>query len=149
MTVGSVASPLLLKNTSTLSSVIKTLNPTSGKAETAATIAVDVLFAILSAITVTLLLFGLNFGEMRWFVLPIAIAGYLLYGATVGRPLKAILSFILTAATRFATAVLRFTLYPIVKIFKAAKRKISDSARNRSPKNKPKTTPKSRKKTLK
>ncbi len=99
--------PLPIQNTTTARAAIKKLDPPTRKRETVARLTVDLIFSLLCTVTVTLLLFGLNFGEMRWFVLPIIAAGYFAYGATVGRPIKALLRALLTVVMHILKTVLR------------------------------------------
>lgn len=144
--------PQPLQNTATVKSVVKALSPTPNRGEIAASATVDILFSLICAFTVTLLLFGLNFGEMRWFVLPVTAAGYFLYGATVGIPIRAILSLILSVTARIISAISRLLLRPLVKISCSVQSKISKIAHNHrrkklqsKPKHPPKRNPKRQK----
>ena len=78
-------SPILLKNSSTLKTLIPHLLPK--KERLFSTAVIDVLFAIITAVTTVLLLFGLNLGEFRWFVFPIMAGGYALYSVTLSSPI--------------------------------------------------------------
>lgn len=72
----------------------------------------DILFSIVAAVVVTVFLFHINNGQMRWFVLAGAGIGFALYYMTVGRLVimcaEAIISFI-RAVIHF---ILRLTLFP-------------------------------------
>lgn len=117
--------PIQLQNTSTVRGVLRILYPPPNKAKAAVTAAVDLIFSLLCALTVTLLIFGLNFGEIRWFVIPIMAAGYFLYGATLGSPLKKLASRILLTVSKLTVAVIRVLSVPIIKPLRAVKTPIS------------------------
>ena len=114
--------PLPMQNTTTARAAIKKLNPPIRKRETVARLTTDLLFSLICTVTVILLLFGLNFGEMRWFVLPIIAAGYFAYGATVGRPIRALLRAVLTVVLRILKTALHLITAPIVKLLAVIKR---------------------------
>ena len=114
--------PLPMQNTTTARAAIKKLNPPIRKREKVARLTTDLLFSLICTVTVILLLFGLNFGEMRWFVLPIIAAGYFAYGATVGRPIRALLRAVLTVVLRILKTALHLITAPIVKLLAVIKR---------------------------
>lgn len=116
--------PIPLTHTSTLRSLLRNFSPAEKRPYTVVTAVTDILFALICALTVTLLLFGLNFGEMRWFVIPIMAAGYCLYGETLGRVIRLILTVILSRAIWLITAVLRLILRPLVKFTRFSCRKV-------------------------
>ena len=78
--------PILLKRNSTVSSLLSQMMPKEKHG--AFTAAIDLIFALISAIVTVLLFFGLNLGELRWFVFPIMSGGYILYAVTLSRPIK-------------------------------------------------------------
>ena len=117
--------PIKLQITSTVKESLRILHPSPCKAQIAVTAAVDLLFSLLCAVTVTLLIFGLNFGEIRWFVIPIMAVGYFLYGATLGRPLKKLISRLLATVIKLTVALLHVLTVPIIKPIRAIMPKLS------------------------
>ena len=115
------AAPVPMQNTTTLSSAVKALSPKVKKSQIAVTAVIDILFSLIGALTVTLLLFGLNFGEIRWFVLPIIAVGYWAYGATVGRPVNALLHAVMITVRRFVWLIAHAIGVPTRKIVIAVK----------------------------
>lgn len=75
----------------------------------------DILFSIIAAVVVTVFLFHINDGQVRWFVLAGAGTGFAVYYMTVGRLVimcaEAIISFI-WAVIHF---ILCLTLFPAVR----------------------------------
>ena len=140
-----IPQPPLLQNTSTLKSIVKSYCPPIGKAQVVITAVTDVIFALIAALTVTLLLFGLNYGEMRWFVLPLVAAGYFLYGETVGVPLRAILAVAVGVILKISFTVLSLLLAPFIavirKLYTLHKRKRHTKRKKREGKPKPQTKP--------
>ena len=120
--------PVLLKNGSTLKTLLPALIPK--KKHLIMTAVTDVIFAIISALTVVLLLFGLNFGEFRWFVFPITAGGYALYSVTLSRPITrlilAITIKLLSLLSPLKRIMCLITVSPIRKIATAVKHSIKN-----------------------
>ena len=76
----------------------------------------DVLFSITSAITVILLLFHLNGGEIRGFALIGATIGFTAYYFTVGRLTVIFSDLIIRGVKRLISLILSITVVPILKL---------------------------------
>ena len=122
------AIPLLLQNTATNRALLRHFYPPIPTAQRVAAAILDTVFGIVCAITVVLLLFGLNLGELRWFVLPITAIGYLLYGATLGHLIHIIAKKLLSIVSVILASMLGILLLPIIKGTKMITSKLTLSA---------------------
>ena len=122
---------LLLKNNATASSLINILYPKEKASKFIAAIIVDVIFSLICAITVTLLIFGLNYGETRWFVLPITAAGYFLYRVTLSRPLHTILNRVISQILKLSARIVYVTLRPGIKLTEKVINKVLRAVKNK------------------
>ena len=127
-------SPVLLKNSSTVKTVIPHLLPK--KKHRFSTAVVDVLFATVTAVTTVLLLFGLNLGEFRWFVFPIMAGGYALYSVTLSSPIRRLILAVSLRVISFLAPLKRLiyliTVTPVKKIATLIKHS-SQKARKKPP----------------
>ncbi len=111
--------------------VYSALFPSSGKftARDVLMVIFDILFFAIAAIVVIILLYHLNFGQMRVYSLVSALTGYVVYKKTVGKLVTFLLmrmlylaAFGIRKALLFITFPIRFaikkTLYPIFELAK-------------------------------
>lgn len=79
--------------------------------------AADILFCVFSAFAVIVLIYHLNYGEIRVFSLVSAVTGFAVYKKTVGRPLSFLLlkalQLIKKALIKIIYSVMRPIVYPI------------------------------------
>lgn len=97
---------------------IKSAN--NGKFETVVTAIFDICFAVLSAITLILLVFQLNLGELRGFVPVITALGFAAYRSTLSRPLTAVTITIIRIIQKVFQRILKMLLHPILKLIQAS-----------------------------
>ena len=80
----------------------------------------DIVFCVLSALVVIVLIFHLNYGEIRAFSLLSALMGFIVYKKTVGRPILFLLSraleIIKISLKKMACALLFPIVYPIRRL---------------------------------
>lgn len=78
----------------------------------------DLLFWLIAAVTIVLLLFQLNSGEIRAFTLVVAAFGALLYHFTLGRLIRRVLVFLTVWEIRIIKQILKLILSPIIFLSK-------------------------------
>lgn len=75
----------------------------------------DILFSLTAAAVVAVFLFHINDGQLRWFVLAGAAAGFSLYYMTVGRLVMLCANAIISFIRSLIRLILRLTLFPAIK----------------------------------
>jgi len=74
----------------------------------------DIVFWAISAFTVIILIFHLNYGEIRAFSLIAALAGFIIYKKTLGIAVYSLLSRVICLALRLIKKAADIALYPII-----------------------------------
>ncbi len=91
----------------------------------------DLLFCLICAVCVILLLFHLNDGEVRMFALIGAALGFTVYYFTVGRLTVYFSDVIIRAVKKLVYTVLRYTLFPIIRILAEVASRIKRAVRRK------------------
>lgn len=78
----------------------------------------DLLFALIAALTVTLFIYHVNDGRVRWFTLAGAAAGFAVYYNTLGRLIMFCAERIVAALRALIRFILSFTLLPLFRFIK-------------------------------
>ena len=73
----------------------------------------DILFCVVSAFTVIILLYHLNYGEIRVLSLVLALAGFFVYRKTLGIPIKLLQEKLLLLVFGFLRKTVKVLLFPI------------------------------------
>ena len=91
--------------------------PTWGRRLSAALLFIsDVLFSLIASAALSVTVFHLLSGHIRWFILLGTGLGFLLYRRTVGRLTARIMPRIIRAVGRFVLAAARLTLLPLLRL---------------------------------
>ena len=100
--------------------------PTWGRRLSAALLFIsDVLFSLIASAALSVTVFHLLSGHIRWFILLGTGLGFLLYRRTVGRLTARIMPRIIRAAGRFVLAAARLTLLPLLRLLRLLFRLLS------------------------
>lgn len=73
----------------------------------------DILFSLIAGIVVSIFIFNINDGQIRWFALAGAGIGFFIYYQTVGRVVIAVADVILRILRRIVAALFTITVRPI------------------------------------
>ena len=101
-----------MKRGMTAMDVARLMTPRHSKTDTALTVTIDLLFSVISALWAVMILFGLNYGEMRWFVFPLLATGYALYTVTFSRPF----TILVLTVTNVALLSIKIIIRSIVRL---------------------------------
>ena len=85
----------------------------------------DVLFSLIASAALSVTVFHLLSGHIRWFILLGTGLGFLLYRRTVGRLTARIMPRIIRAVGRFVLAAARLTLLPLLRLLRLLFRLLS------------------------
>lgn len=100
--------------------------PTWGRRLSAALLFIsDVLFSLIASAALSVTVFHLLSGHIRWFILLGTGLGFLLYRRTVGRLTARIMPRIIRAVGRFVLAAARLTLLPLLRLLRLLFRLLS------------------------
>lgn len=92
----------------------------------------DIVFCVISAFAVIILIFHLNYGEIRAFSLIAALAGFTVYKKTLGIAVYSLLSRVISFALRLIKKAAKVALYPIITPIKKITCHILGTLRRRS-----------------
>jgi len=92
----------------------------------------DIVFCVISAFAVIILIFHLNYGEIRAFSLIAALAGFTVYKKTLGIAVYSLLSRVISFALKLIKKVAKVALYPIITPIKKITCHILGALRRRS-----------------
>lgn len=89
----------------------------------------DILYSLAAVAVVAVFLFHINDGQLRWFVLAGAAAGFSVYYMTVGRLVMLCANAIISFIRSLIRLILRLTLFPAIKVARFIWRLISGAWR--------------------
>ena len=88
----------------------------------------DILFAVISAVAVTVFIFNINDGQVRGFALAGTAFGFIIYYLTVGRLVMFCTAKIIAFVRAVVLFILRLTIFPLFGAFSAILRLLRDAA---------------------
>ncbi len=91
-------------------------------------IVLDILFSLLYTLVAVVFVFGVSNGNVRFYVLFFALAGFVIYNITLGRLIYRILLYVLGFFVRLSKKVFSAITYPMRKLFEAIKKKACSNA---------------------
>ena len=92
----------------------------------------DIAFFTVSALTVIIMLYHLNYGQIRFFSLAFALFGFLLYRKTVGKPIRIALQKLLTVLLKGIDKAINAAFKPLKWIFIKISAPVFDRVRRRN-----------------
>ena len=82
----------------------------------------DILFFVFSGVTIAIIVYYVNSGIVRWYILMLCLFGFLAYYFTVGRLVIRIADRVATVIRLFASSIVYLLVYPLKPIVPLTKR---------------------------